>query len=77
MKNKFIEPILIEVAKEFNLPLNVVIEIYESPFKFIREDIKEPDRYNVYLIHGLGKFRPTKHKMKQLKKKQDEEYRSV
>lgn len=57
-KNKFIDPILKEVAKEFNLPFYVVEEIYFSPFKMMREDVKVLGNWKVYLINGLGKFKP-------------------
>lgn len=57
-KNKFIDPILREVAEEFNLPYYVVQEIYESPFKFIKLKNKEFNSWKIYLLNGLGKFRP-------------------
>ena len=60
MSNKFIETILKEVAEEEDLPLYVVEEIYNSPFKFMKEDTKKFGNWKIYLINGLGKFMPHK-----------------
>jgi hypothetical protein len=65
--SKFIDPILREVAKEQGLPLYVIQEIYESPFKFMREDTKIVGNWKTYLIQGLGKFRPVVPILKKIK----------
>lgn len=70
MTNKFIEPILIEVAKKNNLPLHVVKEIYESPFKFMRREVRKEDSWKTFLINGLGKFRPHNNILKAIERGQ-------
>jgi hypothetical protein len=58
MSNKFIETIIKEVAEEEGLPEYVVEEIYNSPFKFMKEDTKRFGNWKIYLVNGLGKFMP-------------------
>jgi hypothetical protein len=60
MSNKFIDPILREVAEEENLPVYVIEEIYNSPFKYMKENTKRFGNWKIYLINGLGKFMPHK-----------------
>ena len=67
MSNKFIESILKEVADEEGLPLYVVEEIYDSPFKFMKEDTKRFGSWKIYLVNGLGKFMPNKSILNKLK----------
>ena len=58
MSNKFIESIIKEVAEEEGLPEYVVEEIYDSPFKFMKENTKRFASWKIYLVNGLGKFMP-------------------
>jgi hypothetical protein len=60
MSNKFIDNIIKDVAAEENLPEYVVEEIYNSPFKFMKENTKKFASWKIYLVNGLGKFMPYK-----------------
>lgn len=71
MQNK-VEDLLKEIAKKYNKPLHVILEIYNSQFKMTRDSISSLE-FKTIKLPSWGKYIPSQDKLSKIDYKAKEE----
>lgn len=73
---KRIEKLLSEISEKYNLPLEVIKEIYNSEWLFVKRQINTLE-FPIIMLPSWGKYIPSKTKLKKLEKHYDKKKENI